>query len=45
MLGLAALLIYAATKPDSFRMQREITIQAPADKIYPLINDLEGFQS
>lgn len=35
----AAVLIYAATKPDQFRIQRTASISAPADKIYPLIND------
>lgn len=35
----AAVLIYAATKPDQFRIQRTASISAPAEKIYPLIND------
>jgi len=37
---IAAVLIYAATKPNTFRTQRSITIHAPADRIFPLINDL-----
>lgn len=37
---IAALLVAAATRPDSFRMERSITINAPADKVFPLINDL-----
>ena len=28
-----------ATKPDSFSVQRAISIKAPAEKIFPLIND------
>lgn len=35
----AAILIYAATKPDQFRIQRTASISAPAEKIYLLIND------
>lgn len=32
-------LIYAATKPDSFRIERSIDIKAPPEKIFPLIID------
>ena len=32
-------LIAAAVKPDNFRMQRSIDIQAPPEKIFPLIDD------
>lgn len=39
------LLIYASTRPDSFRVQRSITIKAPADKIFPEVNDLRAQQS
>ena len=35
-------LIYAATKPDSFGVQRTTAINAPAEKIFPLINDLHA---
>lgn len=35
----AALLIYAATKPDSFRIERKALINANPEKIFPLIND------
>ena len=34
-----ALLGYAATKPDTFRVQRATTIKAPPEKIFALIND------
>jgi carbon monoxide dehydrogenase subunit G len=40
---LVALLIYAATKPDTFRVQRGISIKAPPEKIFPLINDFDNF--
>ena len=40
---LAALLIYAATQPDTFRVQRAISIKAPPEKIFPLINDLHSW--
>ncbi|RJF87821.1 polyketide cyclase [Oleomonas cavernae] len=36
----AGLLIFAATKPDSFRIERTASIKAPPEKIFALINDL-----
>lgn len=42
---LAALLLYAATKPDTFRVQRSISIKAPPEKIFPLINDFRSWVS
>jgi hypothetical protein len=36
---IVALLIYAATKPDTFRIQRTTRINAPPEKIFPHIND------
>jgi hypothetical protein len=38
-IAIAAVLILAATKPDTFRVQRAAAINAPADRIYPLIAD------
>ena len=35
----AALLIYAATLPDSFRIERSAVLKAPPEKIFALIND------
>jgi len=34
-----AVLLYAATKPDTFHVQRSISIQAPPEKIYAVLND------
>ena len=42
---LAALLIYAATKPDSFRIERRAAINAPPGKIFALINDFHQWES
>lgn len=39
----ATLLIYAATRPDTFRLQRSITINAPPEKIFPFINDFKSW--
>jgi uncharacterized protein YndB with AHSA1/START domain len=36
---ISAILIYATTKPDSFRLERSTTIQAPSDKVFALLND------
>jgi uncharacterized protein YndB with AHSA1/START domain len=38
-------LAYAATKPDTFRVQRTATIKAPPEKIFPLINDFRSWNS
>lgn len=37
------ILIYAATRPDTFRVQRTATIKAPPEKIFALINDLRSW--
>lgn len=43
VLLLAGVLIYAATKPDSFRIERRISIQAPPDKVHALINSFDSW--
>ncbi|AMK76975.1 MULTISPECIES: SRPBCC family protein [Methylomonas] len=42
---IACILIYAATKPDTFRVQRSITIKATPETIFPLISDLHNMQT
>ena len=42
---IVALLIYAATKPDSFRVQRTKEINAPAERIFPLIANLKSMNT
>jgi uncharacterized protein YndB with AHSA1/START domain len=43
VVAVGAVLAYAATRPDTFRVQRQARIQAPADKIFPLINDFHSW--
>ena len=38
-IAIAMVLILAATKPATLRVQRATTVRAPPDKIFPLIND------
>src|SRR5882672_7437957 len=38
---LAGILIFAATKPDIFRVQRSTSINAPPEKFFPLINEID----
>lgn len=38
--GIATLLCYAATKPNTFRITRKIVINAAPEKIFPLIDTL-----
>ena len=45
VLLIAALLIYAATKPDSFRIERSTTIKAPPEKIFALIDDFHQWEA
>ncbi|HKO55800.1 MAG TPA: SRPBCC family protein [Thermoanaerobaculia bacterium] len=40
---IAILLIWAATRPDTFSVQRSATINAPPEKIFPLINDFHAW--
>ena len=41
----AGILVYAATKPDTFRIVRTATIKATPEKIFPLINDFHKWGS
>ncbi|HLW71885.1 MAG TPA: SRPBCC family protein [Candidatus Binataceae bacterium] len=43
VVSVGGILIYAATMPKDFRVSRSITINAPPEKIFPLINDLKSF--
>ncbi|HEY0662030.1 MAG TPA: SRPBCC family protein [Lysobacter sp.] len=36
---IAAVLVYAATRPDTLSVQRSATIKAPPEKVFALIND------
>ena len=45
VLTVAALLAYAATRPDTFAVERSATIAAPASKLFPLINDMRSFNT
>jgi len=42
-LPLAAFALYVATRPKSFRFAREQVIDAPAAKVFALINDLHAW--
>lgn len=42
---IGALLISAATKPNTFRVQRSATITAPPEKVFALINDFHTWAS
>lgn len=45
LLVVAVILILASTRPDTFRVQRSITIQAPPEKIFPQIDTLASWKS
>jgi uncharacterized protein YndB with AHSA1/START domain len=41
----AAILIFAATRPDNFRVERAATINAPPEKIFALLNDFHQWSA
>ena len=41
----AAFLIYAATQPDTFRVQRTTSIKAPPEKVFALIEDFNQWRA
>lgn len=43
--ALVLLLIFAATRPDSFRVERSVGIKAEPAKVYALLNDFHQFAS
>ncbi|MBU0621279.1 MAG: SRPBCC family protein [Gammaproteobacteria bacterium] len=45
VLLLAIILIYAASKPDKFHVERSIDIKAPPEKIFGLINDFRQWDA
>ncbi len=40
---IVGVLVFAATKPDTFRVARSASIKAPPDKIFPLIDDFRAW--
>jgi hypothetical protein len=44
-LAVAAALVVAAARPDTFHVARSTRIQAPAARIHPLINDMARFNT
>jgi carbon monoxide dehydrogenase subunit G len=45
VVAVVALLGFAATRPDTFRIQRSAAIKAPPEKIFAFINDLHSWVS
>ena len=43
VIAVAVVLILAAMKPDTFQVQRSIAINAPPERIYPLIADFRAW--
>jgi len=42
---IAGVLAFAATRPDTFRVQRSASIKAPPEKVFPLIYDFTGWNA
>jgi uncharacterized protein YndB with AHSA1/START domain len=45
VVAIAAILIFAAMQPDSFRVQRSATIKAPPEKVFAQINDFHRWEA
>jgi uncharacterized protein YndB with AHSA1/START domain len=43
IVAVAAIVAYASTRPDSFRVQRSASIKAPPERIFALINDYRNW--
>lgn len=43
VLVIAGILVFAATRPDSFRVERSTTIKAPPDKVFAFLNDFHNW--
>jgi len=43
LVAIAAILVLAAMKPDTFRVERTASIKAPPEKIFPLISDFDNW--
>jgi len=41
-IAIAIILVLAMTKPDSFSVRRTALVSAPAEKIFPLISNING---
>ena len=44
-IAIAGVLVFAATKPDTLRVQRSISINAPSQQIFPLIADFHQWRN
>jgi hypothetical protein len=44
-LGVAGVLAFAATKPDTFRVQRSTSIKAPPEKIAAVLSDFQAWKA
>ncbi len=45
LLAIAVIALIASQRPDTFRVARSTSIAAPADRIFPLINDVKAFNT
>lgn len=45
LLALAVVAVIALQRPDTFRVSRSTSIAAPAEKIFPLVNDVRAFNT
>lgn len=43
-IAIAAVLIYAATRPDDFRIERSTSIKAPPERIFSLLNSFHQWE-
>ena len=44
-IAIALVLVYAATRPDAFVVRRETMVEAPADRVFALVNDFHRWSA
>lgn len=44
VVAIVAVLIYASTRPDTFRVERSLAMKAPPEKIFPYLTELKRWQ-
>ena len=43
VLAVAGMVGFAATRPDTFKVQRSLRVQAPPERVFALINDFHAW--
>jgi len=45
LVAIVAVLVFAATRPDTFRIERSIVVQAPPERVFEQVNDFNRWRA